>query len=110
MKREELTKSMRWEIADKLAEDRLEYVNSIVVQPTFHETIYSRYIKRMLDILISLCALIITLPINLIIGVITFFDVGNPIFFKQKRVGKNGKTFEISKFRNMKNTTDARGE
>lgn len=110
MKREELTKSMRWEIADKLAEDRLEYVNSMVIQPTFHETIYSRYIKRMLDILISLGALIITFPINLIIGIITFFDVGNPIFFKQKRLGKNGKIFEIIKFRNMKNTTDARGE
>ena len=55
-------------------------------------------------------ALVVTLPFNLIIGIITMFDVGFPIFFKQTRTGKDGKEFTIIKFRNMRNTCDERGE
>lgn len=110
MGKTELTKNMRWEIANSLAKDRLETVNLKCKEVHPRITIYSKYIKRIFDILLSAIALIVTLPINLILGVITFFDVGNPIFFKQERIGKDGKIFEIIKFRNMKNTTDERGE
>ena len=110
MGKTELTKIMRWKIADSLAKDRLEKVNLECKEVHPRTTIYSKYIKRMFDILLSAIALIITLPINLILGIVTFFDVGNPIFFRQERIGKDGKIFEIIKFRNMKNTTDERGE
>lgn len=110
MKKSELTKQMRWEIADRLAEDRLPLVNSLEKNVTPKNTIYTNIIKRIIDIVISMIALILTLPINLIIGIITYFDVGRPIFFKQQRAGKNGKIFYIIKFRNMKNTRDERGE
>lgn len=110
MDRSELTRQMRWDIADRLAEDRLPLVNSLGEKIACRDTIYTRYIKRMIDIVIAIIALIITLPINLIIGIITFFDVGRPIFFKQQRAGKNGKIFYIIKFRNMKNMRDSRGE
>ena len=98
MERSELTKQMRWEIADRLAEDRLPLINSSEKCVNCKNTIYTRYIKRVIDIVVSLVALIITLPINLIIGIITFFDVGRPIFFKQQRAGKDGKIFYIIKF------------
>lgn len=65
---------------------------------------YSVYIKRCSDILISSVALLVLLPINLVIGIITFFDVGRPLFFTQKRIGKDLKSFTIMKFRNMRNT------
>lgn len=110
MERSELTKQMRWEIADRLAEDRLPLINSSEKCVNCKNTIYTRYIKRVIDIVVSLVSLIITLPINLIIGIITFFDVGRPIFFKQQRAGKDGKIFYIIKFRNMRNTKDSRGE
>ena len=110
MKQSELTKDMRWHIADRLAEERLDKVNMIVKEAHPRNTIYSRYIKRGLDIVLASIALILTLPINFLMLIITIFDVGFPIFFHQERVGKDGKLFRLTKFRNMRNTKDKRGE
>lgn len=71
--------------------------------------IYAKYIKRLIDIVVSFLALVLTFPINVVIGVITFFDVGSPVFFRQKRVGRNLEEFTIIKFRNMRNTCDKNG-
>lgn len=71
---------------------------------------YSVVVKRLLDIVISLLALVVSLPFNLVIGIVTIFDVGSPIFFRQQRVGKDMKLFTITKFRNMRNTYDENGE
>ena len=45
-----------------------------------------------------------------IIAVITFFDVGAPVFFRQTRIGKNCKPFTIIKFKNMTDERDENGE
>lgn len=110
MNARDLTKAQRWALADKLAEERLPEINatSKIVVPS--RTLYARYIKRLLDVILSGIALVVTLPVNLLIGIVTIFDVGFPIFFKQERVGKNGKIFTIIKFRNMRNTRDEKGE
>lgn len=110
MEKSELTKAMRWKIADYMAEDRLEEINKRLEPVKVKDTIYTRYVKRFFDIVFSLIACIVTFPINLMIGIVTFFDVGRPIFFKQERLGKDGKIFQIIKFRNMRNTRDERGE
>ena len=110
MNKEDLTKAQRWEIADMLAADNLSIVDAKLDDVIPSSTWYVRYGKRVLDIAISGCALIVTLPINLVVGIITFFDVGRPIFFKQQRVGRNGDLFTVIKFRNMRNTTDENGE
>ena len=96
-------------IADEIRKDNIEQVNRISEQVKPKSSIYSKYIKRLLDIIISLIALIITFPINFIIFIITIFDVGFPIFFKQKRIGRNGKPFKLVKFRNMRNDCDENG-
>lgn len=96
-------------IGRKLAEDRLEHVDAIQAQVKPVSNFYSRCGKRLLDILISLIALIITLPINCAIAIVTFFDVGRPLFFKQKRIGSKGKPFTIRKFRNMTNECNESG-
>lgn len=70
---------------------------------------YSRYMKRVLDLLISIPVFIILLPFNLIFGICTFFDVGRPVFYKQTRTGRDGKPFIMIKFRNMNNKTDENG-
>lgn len=111
MKRAELTKAQRWDLADWLAEENLPSVNRQSKEVCVSNHIfYIRYVKRLIDIVVSLFALIITFPINLLIGIITFFDVGRPIFFEQIRIGKNGKPFKLVKFRNMKNTRDENGD
>jgi len=64
-------------------------------------SLYIRYGKRIFDFLASLLGLIILSPFFLVIaGLIKLYDKG-PVFFKQKRIGKNFKPFYIYKFRTM---------
>ncbi|MBQ7115231.1 MAG: sugar transferase [Clostridia bacterium] len=66
---------------------------------------YKKYIKRMLDILLSLCGIVVLiLPMGLIALAIKI-DSEGPVFFKQKRVGKNKEHFNILKFRTMRTDT-----
>ena len=62
---------------------------------------FQKSIKRQIDILGSLIGLIILLPLFFIISIIIKLDSPGPIFFKQERVGKDGKIFKIWKFRTM---------
>ena len=62
---------------------------------------YDRYIKRMIDLVLSIIATIILSPLILIISILIKIDSKGPIFFLQERLGKNGKVFRIIKFRTM---------
>ena len=62
--------------------------------------------KRVLDFIISLFALIILSPLFLIVSVCILISDGSPVFFRQKRVGNNNELFEIYKFRTMKRGTE----
>ena len=66
---------------------------------------YQRFVKRMLDVILSLCGLVILSPMFLLLAVWIKLDSPGPVFFKQKRVGKNKTYFSILKFRTMR--TDA---
>lgn len=66
-------------------------------------------VKRLLDITISLIALIFLLPLMLLIYLLVIINLGNPAFFLQERVGKDNKIFKMIKFRTMKNSTDKNG-
>ena len=57
--------------------------------------------KRIFDILASLAGLVVTLPLYPIIAVAVKLDSPGPIFYRQSRVGLNGRPFAILKFRNM---------
>lgn len=63
--------------------------------------------KRAFDIVGSLCALVLLLPLFLIVGIYIKTVSPGPIFFKQKRVGCGGTSFELYKFRTMKVNADA---
>lgn len=66
-------------------------------------------LKRVFDILIAFIALIILSPILLIISFFILIRMGTPIIFTQRRPGKDGKIFNIIKFRTMLNDKDANG-
>ena len=66
-------------------------------------------IKRIIDILVSLIALIFLSPILLIIYLLVRINLGAPAFFLQERVGKNNKVFKMIKFRTMKDARDKDG-
>lgn len=70
---------------------------------------YAKYIKRMLDFILSLIALIVLSPLMLIIGLLVRIKLGKPIIFKQKRPGKNEKIFTLYKFRTMTDEKDQKG-
>lgn len=65
--------------------------------------------KRLVDILISLIALIILSPIFLIVAYKVRKNLGSPIFFYQERPGKDGKLFRMIKFRSMRDACDKEG-
>ncbi|PGY51859.1 sugar transferase [Priestia megaterium] len=69
--------------------------------------IYRRYIKRLVDIILSLVAIIFLSLVFLLVAFLVRVKLGSPVLFKQKRPGMNEKIFLMYKFRTM---TDARGE
>jgi lipopolysaccharide/colanic/teichoic acid biosynthesis glycosyltransferase len=68
--------------------------------------IYSVFIKRLIDIVLSLVGVIVLFPLLVFIGVLIKIELGSPVIFKQIRPGFNEKPFVIYKFRSMKNTRD----
>ncbi|MBI6056654.1 sugar transferase [Clostridium perfringens] len=67
------------------------------------------FIKRTFDIIASLGGIIVLSPIMIICAILIRINLGSPIFFKQKRIGKDNKEFEMIKFRTMKDAVDKEG-
>ncbi|MDD7766935.1 sugar transferase [Anaerococcus vaginalis] len=74
------------------------------------ETFYQKYIKRLIDIVLSLVAIIILSPLLLILYVLVKFKLGSPVIFTQKRPGKNENIFKLYKFRSMTDKKDGSGK
>ena len=68
---------------------------------------YKNHIKRILDILLSLCGILILSPVYLILWILVRCRPGRPALFTQERPGRKEKIFKLYKFRTM---TDARDE
>ena len=71
--------------------------------------IYAKYVKRVIDVLISIIVLALFWWIYVILAVIVAINLGTPILFTQDRPGKNGKIFKLYKFRSMSNAKDKNG-
>lgn len=72
--------------------------------------IYAHYIKRLLDILLSGCALTVLSPVLLVIAILVRTKLGSPVIFCQERPGKDEKIFKMYKFRSMTDARDENGE
>lgn len=72
-------------------------------------SIYAKYVKRVMDILISLIIFIFFWWIYIFLALIIKFNLGSPVLFTQDRPGKNGKIFKLYKFRSMSNAMDKNG-
>ena len=71
---------------------------------------YAKYIKRLLDIVLSLIAIIVLSPVYLIVAIVVRIQMGSPVLFSQDRIGKDEKVFKLYKFRSMTNETDENGK
>lgn len=70
---------------------------------------YAKYVKRILDFILSLLALIILMPLIFILWILVRIKLGKPAIFKQQRPGKNEKIFTLYKFRTMTDEKDENG-
>lgn len=71
---------------------------------------YAKYMKRLLDILLSLTILVVLSPLLLVLCILVRSKLGSPIFFKQERPGLHEKIFTMYKFRTMTDKRDAEGK
>lgn len=72
---------------------------------------YRKFIKRVLDIIISLCVLPFVIIEIVVLGPVIFFTDKGSIFYNADRLGKNGKTYKMFKLRSMRvNAPDLRNE
>jgi len=70
---------------------------------------YRRFFKRLIDIFLSLTALVVLFPVLLVLTVVGAIKMGGNPFFTQERPGKDEKVFKLIKFRTMSNKKDANG-
>ena len=66
---------------------------------------YQKYGKRLLDLVLSACAIVVLSPVYLLVSIAIKVDDPGPVFFRQKRVGIHKTHFQILKFRTMKMDT-----
>lgn len=71
---------------------------------------YEKYLKRPIDLFCGLAAVIVFCWLYAIIAILVRIKLGSPILFRQKRPGKDGKIFEMYKFRSMTDEKDENGE
>ncbi len=83
--------------------DGLSYVNP-------KSCLYVRFVKRGLDLILSLILLVLISPILLILALLVRIKLGSPVIFRQQRPGKDGRIFYLLKFRSMTDKKDSNGE
>lgn len=71
--------------------------------------VYSKFIKRPMDLVLSLIAIILFSPLLLIVALLVKVKLGGPVLFKQKRPGLNERIFNMYKFRTMTDERDQNG-
>ena len=95
-----------------MADNDYSYLDSVLYEyfkdrPDFSPSIKAKHaVKRTLDVLIGTAGLVIASPLIATMSLMTLYDSGRPAFFKQERIGYNGKHITIYKIRVMHNGTD----
>lgn len=73
-------------------------------------SIYRRFVKRLMDFILSLIAIITLSPVLFVVAILVRIKLGSPVIFKQRRPGLNEKIFTMYKFRTMTDAKDEKGE
>ncbi len=95
----------------QIGQIRLDSLNAswLIFGEGFRQNRLRTFNKRLFDIFASIGLLIVTLPIILLTALLILVTMGRPIFYRQQRVGQNGKPYSILKFRSMRNNAEVNG-
>lgn len=81
----------------------------LILSDGFRKSILLTWAKRIIDVLVSLVALVLSMPLFLVVAVAIWIESGGPIFFQQERTGLKGRPFQILKFRSMRKNAEEEG-
>jgi sugar transferase (PEP-CTERM system associated) len=70
----------------------------------------TRFMKRTIDLTLALVLAIVALPLIVLTALLVWLDDGGPVLYRQERVGENGRTFVLSKFRSMRKDAEKGGQ
>lgn len=76
----------------------------------FDQSFVRTFMKRSFDLVCSLLILVVALPLMLLAALLVKLEDGGPVFYSQERVGKDGKTFRVHKFRSMRADAEKSGK
>jgi sugar transferase (PEP-CTERM system associated) len=76
----------------------------------FRQTWRRTFFKRAFDILVALVLLLLALPVMLVTAILIVLEDGLPVFYRQARVGLDGRLFDVIKFRSMRNDAESDGK
>lgn len=80
------------------------------INKKYKRTFYDKYVKRCIDFILSLLAVIVLSPVLVVTAILVKTKLGSPVIFKQERPGLNEKVFKMYKFRTMTDERDENGE
>ncbi|MCA3253821.1 MAG: TIGR03013 family XrtA/PEP-CTERM system glycosyltransferase [Pseudomonadota bacterium] len=95
-----------------LGQIRIDYLNAswLIFGDGFNQGALRTFVKRAFDLLSAGALLVLTAPLMLITALLIRLDSRGPVFYRQERVGLNGRTFEVTKFRSMRTDAECDGK
>lgn len=96
-------------MASYLRDRNLATVNAKSQEVRPKVTFYTRYGKRVIDLMVIIPVIIVLSPLMAGLAFINLIDLGRPVFYRQTRLGYHGKNFDMFKYRSMRDITDKNG-
>ncbi len=96
----------------RLGQIRIDFVNAgwLIFGDGFNQGALRTSVKRVFDIVFSLLLIMLSAPIMLVAAILIKLDSRGPVFYRQERVGQNGGTFMVAKFRSMRTDAEQDGK
>ena len=96
------------DLAGKLSVENL-HPSSLIFSNGFKNSVFFKRVKGYVDIAVSAAGLILSFPLSVIVAVAILLNSKGPVFYKQERVGEDGKIFRLVKFRSMRDDAEEDG-
>lgn len=95
-----------------LGQIRIDYVNAgwLIFGSGFNQGFARTFVKRAFDLLCAALLIVVSLPVMLVTAVLIKLESRGPLLYLQERVGQNGRTFNVAKFRSMRTDAEKDGK